>query len=120
MTITLFELEDFPNRVAISKANDYQVNGTFFLDFSKPLTVIRWFGKVNDVFGIAVGLRVPVIHQSENIGGYVVSCHANEPQYKTIKQLWKNHYPTANPIVAIEVDGLNLIADFAKQFKEDA
>ena len=30
MAITLFELEEFPNRIAISKANDYQINGTFF------------------------------------------------------------------------------------------
>ena len=91
MAITLFELEQFPNRIAISKAKDYQINGTFFLDFSKPLTVIRWFGKVNDYFGFAVGLRVPVIHQSENVGGYVISCHVNDPQYKTIKQLWKRN-----------------------------
>jgi len=120
MTITLFELEDFPNRIAISKANDYQINGTFFLDFSKPLTVIRWFGKINDVFGIAVGLRVPVIHQSENVGGYVVSCHANDPQYKTIKKLWKSNYPTANPKIDKEADGLNVIVDFAKQFEADS
>lgn len=120
MAITLFELEDFPNRVAISKANDYQINGTFFLDFSKPLTVVRWFGKINDVFGIAVGLRVPVIHQSENVGGYVISCHANDSQYKTIKKLWKSNYPTANPKVEKEADGLNVIVDFANQFEADS
>ena len=119
MTITLFELEEFPNRVAISKANDYQVDGTFFLDFSKPLTVIRWFFKINYKFGIAVGLLVPVIHQSENIGGYEVSCHVNDTKYKAIKKLWESNYPTSNPIVEKEADGLNIIADFANQFKSD-
>jgi hypothetical protein len=64
MSITLFELEEFPKRIAISKANDYQVNGIFFLDFSKPLKVIRWFGKVNNKFGIAVGLLVPALRLS--------------------------------------------------------
>ena len=120
MTITLFNLEEFPNRVAISKAKDYQVNGTFFLDFSKELQVIRWFGKVNNKFGIAVGLLVPVIHQGENIGGYQVSCHVNDEPYKTIKQLWKSNYPTSNPIVEKEADGLNIIADFANQFESDS
>ena len=119
METTLFELPEFPNRIAISKAKDYQINGTFFLDFSKPLRTLRWFAKLNWTFGIDVGLQVPVIHQAENNGQLVVGCNYSDRNYKVIKKLWKLHYPAANPIVDKEVDGINLMVDFAKQFEAD-
>ena len=124
MTIILFVLNKYPNRIAISKSvtdvSEYENKTAFFLDFSKPLKTIKWFGVTNDLFGFAVGLKVPVIHESEETAsGFIVSAHISDPYFKTLRRLWKDNYPASNPPPIIQCDPLYLIAEFASQFAED-
>ena len=41
MVVKLFSLDEFPDRIAVSKLEQYIEGGVFFLDFSRSLKVIR-------------------------------------------------------------------------------
>ena len=79
MALRLFKLPDYPDRTAVSEVEGFVVDGAFFLDFSRPLEIHRWFGVANRWFGFAIGLFVPIIHQGEQQGGYVVGVHRSDP-----------------------------------------
>lgn len=61
--LKLVAFEDQPGRIAATKVDATVPDGQFFLDFTRPLEVIRWLGTRNRFVGLAVGLLVPVIHQ---------------------------------------------------------
>ena len=107
--LTLFSLDAHPNRVAISDTGSFVTDGAFFLDFSRPLEKDRRFG-------LTVGVFVPVIHQGEARGGYVVGVGRGDPYYPDIRKLWKARYPAAQLAPAVEAEGFKIIADFATQF----
>ena len=113
MALRLFELPDHPNQIAVSEVGAFVADGAFFLDFSRPLEPRRrWFGSV-------VGMLVPVIHQGEHSGGYVVGIHRNDPSFDELMMLWKGRYPTERTSPIQEADGLQIIADFARQFPQN-
>jgi hypothetical protein len=118
MTVRLFQLPSHPGRVAISKVDSFVVGGTFFLDFSRPLEKIKW----RDLwFGRTLALIVPVIHETEGDGGYVVGVHRSEPAFGDVCALWKTNYPLrAAPPPSQKPEGLRIIADFATQCPADA
>ena len=69
VTITVHSVEQLdPNRV-------------FLLDFSHPLKKRGRFGFV------VVALLVPVIHQGEKVGGFIIGCHADGPHFKDIQNV---------------------------------
>jgi hypothetical protein len=119
MNVRLFELVDHPGRVAISNTGSYIIGGAFFLDFSRGVKVRRWFGKPNWRFGITVGLMVPVIHESEQKGEFVVGIHRSEPCFVAVRTLWKTRYPSIATPPSTMADGLKIISDFANQFPND-
>ena len=120
MTVRLFELENHPTRIAVSKTDEFVADGTFFLDFTRPIEVtVRCCGWLNDRFGIPVGLAVPVVHQGEKDGGSVIGVHSSEPYFKRIRALWKARYPSIRATPTTTADGFKIIADFATQFPND-
>jgi hypothetical protein len=120
MAVKLFSLGEFPDRIAVSKLEQYIEGGVFFLDFSRRLQIIReLFGRALP-FGVAIGLFVPVVHQGESHGGYVISVHNSDPAFKVVRQLWKQHYPRPQTTRSGIADGLKIISDFATQFPDDS
>ena len=120
MAVKLFSLDEFPDRVAVSKSEQYVEGGVFFLDFSRSLEVIRVLFGRKLPFGVATGLLVPVVHQGEIDGGYVISVHNSDPAFKVVRQLWKRHYPMPPATPSETADALKIVADFATQFSEDS
>ena len=119
MSLQLVAFDDQPGRLAATKSGSTVPDGRFFLDFTRPLQVIRWFGVRNRFFGATVGLGVPVVHEAESAGGYVVSVIANDVHFCDIRTLWKSHFPSEPRIIEFEANGLKVIADFAIQFPQD-
>src|SRR3989344_2491034 len=120
MPVPLSELGSHPNQIAVSKIDSFVVEGTFFLDFSRPIKIRRWFGVPNRWFGFTVGLLVPVIHQGEEQGGYVIGVDRCDPRFADLRSLWKAHYPSKRTPPTTVADGINIIADFATQFPNDS
>ena len=120
MTVNLFELDSHPNRVAVSKIDSFVVDGTFFLDFSRPIEVGRWFIVPNRWVGFGVSLLVPVVLQGEEHGGYVIGTDRTDPLFDNLRVLWKAHYPLREIPPSGMADGLKIIADFATQFPNDS
>ena len=119
MPLTLIAFDSPPSRFAATKVGGAVSEGRFFLDFTRRLEVIRWFGVRNRYIGPAVGLLVPVVHEAENSGGLIISVSVGDPYFRDIRKLWKAHYPSTPVVVHQEADGLKIIADFATQFPED-
>ena len=85
MSLQLVAFDDQPGRLAATKSGSTVPDGRFFLDFTRPLQVIRWFGVRNRFFGATVGLGVPVVHEAESAGGYVVSVIASDAHFCDIR-----------------------------------
>ena len=92
MALRLFKTEKHPTRIAINDVDTFVIGGTFFLDFSRPLELRRWLG-----VGPATGAFVPVIHERERTGGYVVGIERDNPYFSDIRKLWKQRYPSDPP-----------------------
>jgi hypothetical protein len=117
--VRLFKLPHYPNRIAVSDTDSFITDGAFFLDFSRPIEVRRWLGFRNRWVGLAVGVLVPVIHQGEKSGAYVVGVHRNDLYFKDLRRYWKAQYPSKTVPPTPPMDGLKIIADFAAQFPND-
>jgi hypothetical protein len=119
MAIQLFDVPSLPGRMAVSSVGGCVEGGTFLLDFSKPLKSFR----SNKWLPFTTALWVPIIHQTqtEASAGFVVGVMRGTPEWGGVKRLWKLakagrlhtvHVPTG------EYSGLQVIADFARQFPE--
>ena len=91
-----------------------------FFHFSRPLEHLRWFGVQNRWVGFTVALFVPVVHQGEHSGGYVIGVHRSDPYFADLRALWKAHYPSKRTLPATVADGLKIVADFSTQFPDDS
>lgn len=118
MATQLFQFNAYPNDIAVTKT-EFVSDGVFFLDFSRPLERLRWFGVLNRWFGFTAALSVPVVHQGEHQGGFVVGVHRSDPYFEKVLALWKARYPSKRNPPDTEADGLKIIADFATQFPDD-
>jgi hypothetical protein len=117
MNTNLYELSNHPFQIAITKVDKRLDGGAFFLDFSRPLKNFKTFGFVRY-------LGVPVVHEGEHQGVFIVSVQRRDPNYSEIKKLWKNSTKTEQSrdnrdAPSYEVDGLTVIKDFAKHFPFD-
>ena len=117
MPIQLFQFNAFPDEIAVTKT-EFVSAGVFFLDFTRPLKPIRWLGTINTRFGFTVGLFVPVVHEGEHRGGYVVGIDRRDPYFRDVLALWRTRYPSARGAPHTKADGLKIISDFAVQFPE--
>jgi hypothetical protein len=117
MALRIFQLSEHPDQIAVSDViavvTGGTFSGTFFLDFSRPLEMRRrWFGRV-------FAMLVPVVHEGEHSGGYVIGVHRSDPAFGELLMLWKGRYPTQRTPPTQIADGLQIIADFARQFPND-
>lgn len=119
MALTLIAFDNPPSRFAATKVGATVPDGRFFLDLTRRLEVIRWFGVRNRYIGPAVGLLVPVVHEAEKSGGYVIGVEISDPYFRDLRKLWKERFPSRPVAVSEEADGLKIIADFATQFPDD-
>jgi hypothetical protein len=120
MAFRLFELPDYPNQIAISEIDSFIPGGAFFLDFSRPLEHRRWLGVPNRWVGSPVAIFVPVVHEGERNGGYVLGVHRSDPYFAQLRALWKNHYPSKRTSPSTVAEGTKIVADFATQFPSHA
>jgi hypothetical protein len=118
MAIRLFEIKGHPDRIAVSSGNSYIIGGAFFLDFSRPVGFYRRWRILKWWFGPYSIYRVPVIHEGEEKGGYIIMVQRNDPCFAAILPLWKSRFPERLPSPTNPADGLKIIADFARQFPE--
>lgn len=118
MPTQLFQFETHPNDIAVTKT-EFVSGGMFFLDFSRPLERLRWFGVLNYWVGFTAALSVPVVHEGEHSGGYVIGIHRSDPYFKDVLTLWKARYPSKRSNPEPEADGLKIVTDFAAQFPGD-
>lgn len=119
MATLLFQVSENPIDIAITKT-EFVSDGLYFLDFSRPLERFRWFGVLNRWFGFTDTLIVPVVHQGESNGVFIVGVHRSDPYFKNVIALWKEHYPSKRNSPETEADVLQRIADFATQFPSDS
>lgn len=119
MALHLFASPEHPHGIAVTKAGLPMEECVFLLDFSRPLQKLRWFGAVNEWLGFTVDLSVPVVHQSEMSGGFVIGVRRGEPYFSEIQDLWKNHYGSARMLVESHSDAIRVVADFGTHFPQD-
>jgi hypothetical protein len=119
MALTLFGFHDRPHDFAATKAGASLEDCAFLLDFARPLERIRWLGVNNRWLGITVGLLVPVVHQGQDKGEFVIGVHRGQPYFADIPKLWREHYGAARALRSEPVDGLEIVADFGRHFPED-
>lgn len=119
MATGLIKLHPFPTGIAVTKIDAVVINGAFLLDFSRPLQHVRWLGTLNRWLGITVGLFVPVVHQGEEVGSFVIGVKRSDPSFADVLTLWGSRYPSKRVAPSKVADGLEVIADFHKQFPED-
>lgn len=119
MATGFIKLHPFPNGIAVTKIDAVVTNGAFLLDFSRPLQHVRWLVILNPWLGITVGLFVPVIHQREEVGSFVIAVKRSDPSFEDVITLWGSRYLSTTTSPSTVANGLQVIADFHKQFPED-
>lgn len=107
----LFRHEKYPKRIGICASDTFVVGGAFFLDFSRPLIVRRYLG-----VGPVAGIFVPVIHEGEREGTYVVDVGRDNAYFEDIQELWKQRYPSKAPPPEYFHRKQDILAHFAAQF----
>lgn len=116
MSFQIFRHSGRADEYAASKTGASIAGSRFLLDFSRPLEIRRW---PHSRIGFAIGLLVPVIHETDDEGGYVVSLHRSEPYFHDIRVLWNRWYPSERRAPIGEKNGIKIIGDFANTFPED-
>jgi hypothetical protein len=120
MSLQLFQLDGNPNEIAVTKVDSFVTDGAFFLDFSRRMERLRWFGVLNGWVGLTVALVVPVIHQTEHDGGFVIGVHRSDPYFAQLPALWKARYPSKRIAGTTVADSFKVVTDFAKHFPDDS
>lgn len=120
MALQLIRLDAYPDRIAATKVDGVVPGGAFFLDFSRSLKRLRWFGIQNSLVGLTVGLLVPVVHEGERSGSYIISVQRGQPYFDDIQTLWSARYPVPHQPPPSEADNLEIVSHFATQFPEDS
>jgi hypothetical protein len=120
MALMLYGFLGRPDDFAATKVGAAVDQCAYLLDFGRPLKRQRWlFGWKNPWIGVTLGLIVPVIHYSEQSGGYAISVVRGEPNFTDIPRLWRRHHGSRRSLRSDHYDGLQVIADFARHFPED-
>jgi hypothetical protein len=116
VAIHLFKLPTYPQQIAASEIGRVATDSAFFLDFSRPIEIQRWLIVRNRWIGCAVGLLVPVIHQGQEAGDYVIGVHRSDTYFADLRVLWKTRYPAKPRLPTAVADALEIIGDFGRQF----
>jgi hypothetical protein len=119
MSLTLYGFHDRPNDLAVTKVGAALDDCKFLLDFTRPLERIHWFGVRNRWLGPTIGLLIPVAHQGEEKGEFIISLKRGEHYFTDILKIWQKHRGSRRSLESHSVDPLRIIADFAKHFPHD-
>ncbi|MBI4205627.1 MAG: hypothetical protein HY527_11430 [Betaproteobacteria bacterium] len=119
MALTVYGFHDRPHDFAVTKVAAPLEECVFLLDFSRPLQKIRWLGVTNRWLGITVALMVPVVHQGEEKGEFVMGISRGEPYFHDLPKLWREHRGAVRTMKSERVGGLELIAAFGTHFPEN-
>ncbi|TXC62073.1 hypothetical protein FSC37_23135 [Piscinibacter aquaticus] len=120
MALLLLQLGAHPDEIAATQRGDCIDGGAFFLDFSRPLEKLRWFGAWNRRLGFTMSLIVPVIHQAESAGLRTIAVDRGDSYFAELQRLWRQRFPVARPAPVSQASGAQIAADFAAQFPHDA
>jgi len=116
MALCILAFRDRPQDFAITRADVPLSECPFLLDFGRPLVHVRMLR-----FGPVRLLLVPVAHQREHVGGYTIAVKRGEPHFTDIPKLWERYGASMRtPVSGPPVEGLDVLADFAKHFPTDA
>lgn len=129
MGLTMYGFHGRPHDFAVTKADAPLEECPFFLDFSRKLTRrrrIHWhFGMLGEFaweskwIGKTVELGVPIVHQSEDTGEFLMSVLCEEPYFTDIQRMWREHYKKPRVTKSEPVAGLKLVADFGTHFPDN-
>lgn len=120
MPLLLLQLAAHPDEIAATQRGECIDGGAFFLDFSRPLQKLRWFGVWNRTLGFTMSLIVPVIHQAEAAGLRTIAVDRGDPYFAELQRLWQQRFPAARPAPVTQASGAQISADFSAQFPHDA
>lgn len=120
MPLLLLQLGAHPTEIAATKLATCVDNGAYFLDFSRPLGRLRWFGTWNRKLGFTMSLLVPVVHQAETTGRRSIAVDRGDPYFKELQRLWNERFPLARPAPCSTASEEQIAADFGVQFPHDA
>ena len=121
MALLLLQLGAFPSEIAATKLDACVEGGAFFLDFSRPIERLRWFGAWNRRIGFTMSLIIPVVHQGEHKGRQTVIVDRGDPYFAELQRLWAQRYPaTRSQPAASPATAARVAADFTTQFPADA
>jgi len=119
MPLLLLQLGAHPAEIAATKLTTCVEGGAYFLDFSRPLGRLRWFGTWNQRLGFTLSLLVPVVHQAESTGRRVIAVDRGDPYFKELQRLWNERFPVTRPAPCSAAPEEQIAADFAIQFPHD-
>lgn len=111
MTPRLFKIDAHPRRIAICASESFITGGAFFLDFSRPLISRRYLG-----VGPVAGIFVPVIHEGEREGTFLVDVARDNAYFEDIQELWRQRFPSTPPPPEYFHRKQDILAHFAAQF----
>lgn len=105
----------YPREFVVTKSGRLLDGSLFFLDFSRPLERLRRYR-----IGPTAALLVPVVHESETSGGYVIGVDRGSPYFSEIETLWAKNSPRKWAPPRAPMDDLHIIRSFGLHFPEDA
>ena len=118
MGLTIYGFHNDSKLFAVTKIGEPIESCPFFLDFSRPIERTRWFGVRNKWIGPVVFIGVPIIHQSEQDGGFVILLTRSEPYFFDVISLWKMHFGSPRLATKGSSDSLQVAADFGMHFPD--
>jgi hypothetical protein len=74
---------------------------------------MRWLG-------FAYSLRVPVVHEGELQGGYVIHVRRSNPCFAQTLALWKEHSLSKPSPPGVVANPSKIRSDFTKQFPDES
>lgn len=119
MPLLLMQLGAHPAEIAATKLDACLEDSAFFLDFSRPLGRLRWFGIWNTRVGFTMSLIVPVVHQAEQAGSRTITVDRGDPYFAELQRLWAERFPSPRPVPVAAASPTQIASSFAAQFPHD-
>lgn len=120
MALLLLQLGAHPDEIAATQVGACRDGGAFFLDFRRPLRRLRWCGFWNPRVGLTMSLSVPVVHEADHEGRFVIAVDRGDPYFAELQRLWKARFPRQRTAPPAQATPERIEADFRAQFPDDA
>lgn len=120
MPLLLLQLGAHPTEIAGTKLGSCIEDGAFFLDFSRPLSKLRWLGAWNTRVGFTMSLVVPVIHEAESTGRRSMAVDRGDAYFREVQRLWKERFPSKRRPAISAASEPEIASNFATQLPNDS